>query len=538
MQIPSIDLDYKLITYAEDAQKAASVGWPELERIYKNTVDAAMAQRAKELNRSYVQSPIARDTVLIKRSIFSTSFNIADFPMTISKVGEEDSERARQLRIAAAYYWGKSKPFVELNKAMLRMLIFPVGIVSQYWDKQKRNIPVEECNPMDVCLDPDARNADDVQYLTYRYQKTGKEIRHIIMNDKKLKKKLRFYNKLKDHDEFFLTSYDVDTFEPFKRYKFKEIFIKTGNGWLCKTYYPAGNLLLRVTKFAESPFQWGFAREQLSSVDDAVREKQILAYGESEIDYIKEHVVAINKRRNQHTDIVEEQINPSIYLGDDAKVNPANLKRGAGAKIPVGDVKQIQERRAPSTAGVHEDLSMLNEDIEQTSSVNGLYKAQTSGSDRRATGALALLSAQSSTRIEEQIMTANNTLFSHVAKSFVKKVFRYVDDKTLKMLGIEEPMIGVDHPQEAPFDFVVDVEFGSSAKRQEMYAAYMDSVAVLGQFQNVNPNTVDTLVEKAMQIKVGDDFKVENLFLPPPTEDVPPDLPEENQIPELIPGSI
>jgi len=542
MQIPSIDLDYQLIKYAEDAQKEASTGWIELEKIYKNTIDLVMAKKAKDLNRSYVQSPIARDTVLIKRSIFSTSFQISDFPLNIEKKGDESDEAARQLRIAAKYYWEKSNPFVEINKAMLRMLIFPVGIVSQYWDKQKRNIPIEECNPTDVCLDPDARNADDVQYVTYRYQKTGKEIRHIILNDKKLKKKFKFYNKLKDHEEFFRVAYDVDRFEPFKRYKLKEIYIKTGKGWLCKTYYPDGNLLLRVTKFAECPFQWGFAREQLSSVDDAVREKQILAYGESEIDYIKEHVEAINKRRNQHSDIVEEQINPSVYLGADAKVNARDLKRGPGAKIPVGDVNQIQERRSPTTMGLHDDLSMLNEDIETTSSVNGLYKAQTSGSDRRATGALALLSAQSSTRIEEQIMTANDTLFSHVAKSFVKKVYRYVDDETLMMLGVEEPVIGADQIKQEPFEFMVGVEFGSSAKRQEEYAAYMEAVAVLGQYQNINPAYPQVLTEKALQIKLGDDFKIEDDLFVTPEPEIGADMESAptvgNPPPEVIPGAI
>jgi len=542
MQIPSIDLDYKLIAYAEKAQKEVSSNWVELEKIYKNTIDTVMAQKAKELNRSYVQSPIARDTVLIKRSIFSTSFQITDFPLAISKKGEESSEAARQLRIAARYYWEKSNPFIELNKAMLRMLIFPVGIVSQYWDRQKKNIPIEECNPTDVCLDPDARNADDVQYVTYRYRKTGKEIRHIILNDKKKKeKKNRFYNKLKDHDEFFKTSYDVDRFEPFKRYKLKEIFLKTSNGWLCKTYYPEGNLLLRVTKFAECPFQWGFAREQLSSVDDAIREKQILAYGESEVDYIKEHVEAMNKRRNQHADIVEEQINPSLYIGENAKVNVGNLKRGPGAKIPVGDVKDIQERRAPLTMGLHEDLAMSKDDIETTTSVNGLYKAQTSGSDRRATGALALLSAQSSTRIEEQIKTANDTLFSHVAKSFVKKVYRYVDDETLKMLGVENPIIGVDHATKEPFGFAVAVAFGSSTKRQDEYASYMEALATLGQFQNVNPSYVDELLQKAMKIKVGDDFKIEeDLFVSPEPPSVPisDPIPEENPTPGVIPGAI
>lgn len=540
MLIETTDLDYRLIAKAQEAQKEVSAGWPELEKIYKNSIDTVLAQKAKELNRSYDWSPIARDTVLIKRSIFSTSFQIKQFALSIEALGDESDEAARQLRIASEYYWEKSNPFVELNKAMLRMLIFPVGVTYQYWDRAKEKIVLEECNPMDVAFDPEARNASDVNYVTYTYRKTGKDIRQTIISDKKAKRKRdRFYNKLKDFDEFFGFAFDPLYFEPFKRYEFKEIYIKTSNGWLCKTYYPDRNLLVRVAKFAECPFQWGFAREQLSSVDEATREKQILVYGESEIDYIKEHVSAINKRRNQHSDIVEEQINPSTYVGTGAKVNPHDLKRGPGAKIPVGDINQIQERRAPTTMGVHDDLSMLKDDIETTTSVNGLYKAQTSGSDRRATGALALLSSQSSTRIEEQIMTANDTLFAHVAKSFVKKVYRYVDDVTLRQLGIEDPIIGADHPGREAFGFAVSVDFGSTAKRQDEYAAYMEGLATLGQFQNVNPVYAEKLLQKALEIKIGDDFVIgDDLFVSAPTEAATEQIPVEAPSAGGMPGAI
>jgi hypothetical protein len=516
MQIDTNDMDYKLIDYAKIAQEEASVAWLELENIYNNISNEEMKKSAKDLNRSFIQTPIARDTVLIKRSIFSTSFQTKEFPVDIQNEGEESSEAARQLRIATAYMWRKSNPFVELNKAMLRMLVFPVGVVYQYWDKEKKRICIEECNPMDVCFDPEARNASDVNYLTYAYTKTHRDIRHNILEDAKLtgkQKKYRFFNKLESYSEFFVTEYDPVTFEPFRRASLTDIYIKTLNGWTCKTYYSERNILIRVAKFSECPFQWGFAREQLSSVDETIRAKQILVYGESEIDYIKEHVRAMNKRRNQHSDIVEEQINPSVYIGVGAKVNAHDLKRGAGSKIPAGDIGQIVERRAPTTSGLQDDLMMYKDDIETTSSVNGLYKAQTSGSDRRATGAIALLSSQSSTRIEEQIATANDTLFSHVAKNFVKKVYRQIDDATLKMLGIENPIIGIDHPLKEAFDFTVSVGFGSTAKRQEEYAAYMEALAALGQFQNINPAYPQELLHKAMQIKVGDSFVIdEDLF--------------------------
>jgi len=511
MLIESDDLDYRLIETAFSRQEEASEGWAELERIYNNVAEEKLCKALEDLDRSNIFVPIARDTVLIKRSIFSSSFMINQFALRISERGEEDSERARQLRIACRYYWERSDPFIEINKAMLRMLILPVGITQLWYDPKRDKYVIEERNPMDVAFDPDARNHNDVQYLAYKYRKSAKDILKIIRADAKKPKKKRFYNHLKNFEEFFHVSYDPKTFDPFRRYELKEIYIKEDGYWLCKTYYE--NIILRVARFYDCPFQWGFSRERLSSVDKAVREKQVMVYGESEIDLIKEHVRAINKRRNQHSDIIEEQINPSVYVGQGAKVNPKNLKRGAGNKIPCGDINQIKERRAPTTMGLHDDMQMMEDDIEKTSSVNGNQRGVTSTSDRRPTGAIALLNAQSSTRLEEQITTANNTLFAHLAKSFVKKVYRTVSSETLESLGIEEPMIGRDFwKEDDPFDFIVSVDFGSNNKRMEQYAAILESLQMLGQFQNIDTGKVEELAKKALQIKLGDDADIDEIF--------------------------
>jgi hypothetical protein len=498
------DLDYRLIDSAFSKLEEYRADWIELENIYRNVKDKELCTKSKKLNRSYESTPIARDSVLIKRSIFSTSFLIDQFALSINKLGIEDDERARQLRVACRHYWEKSNAFVEINKTMLRMIIFPVGISMQFWCEKKKKIVIEECNPMDVAFDNEAKHHEDVQYLCYRYRKSGKDIAKIIKDDKKKDKKERFYNHLKDHKEFFLVDYDRKYFEPFKRYELKEIYIKEDGFWLCKTYYK--DILMRVAKFNDCPFQWGFTREQLSSVDEARREKQQLVYGESEIDFIKEHVRAINKRRNQHSDIVEEQINRSVYVGKTAKVNPADLKRGPGSKIPCGNVNDIQERTAPVTMGIHDDLSMLQSDIETTTSVSGNQKGVTSTSDRRPTGAIAILNSQSSTRTEEQIITANNTLFSPLAESFVKKVWRYTDDETLLALGIEEPLIGRDQiGDDEKFEFIVKVNFGSDAKRNERYASLMEMISVVGQHPNTNPVIVEEMIKEGVSIKEGDE---------------------------------
>ena len=95
-----------------------------------------------------------------------------------------------------------------------------------------------------------------------------------LKSDKDKKLEARFYNQVKDMTEFF-PYYDPATFEPFKRYELEEIYIRVSDGWLCKTYSREMGLHLRAVKFKILPFQWGFALEQLSSVDENKREKQI-----------------------------------------------------------------------------------------------------------------------------------------------------------------------------------------------------------------------------------------------------------------------
>ncbi len=525
MIIDPNDVDYNQIDRLFSRLEEKREEWIRLERIYRTIKDKALCDKAKKFKRTYELTPIARDTVHIKRATFSTSFLINDFALSIRPHGDEDDETARQLRIMAKYYWERSDAFIELNKAFLRMLICPVGITTNYWDPKKKKNIIEEVNPMDIAFDDEAKNHNDVQVLAYRYRKSAKDILKIIRADAKKPKKQRFYNHLKNFEEFFKVSYDPKTFEPFKRYELKEIYIKEDGYWLCKTYYE--NIMLRVARFYDCPFQWGFTREDISSVDPEVRENQQMVYGRSEIEWIEHHVNAMNKRRNQHSDIVEMQINPPLYVNKRAQVNPANLKKGPGSVIPVGDVSGIVEKRPPSTMSLHDDLAMLERDIETSSGIGKNQKNVTSTSDRRGLGALALLNSQSSIRLEEEIVTANNTLMVHLAKSFVKKVWRYADVDLMRAMGIDDPLFGegiTDADRE--FDYEVAVNFGSDTKRQEHYAAIIESLQMLGQFQDVNTQKVEDLAEKALRIKLGDDEDVESIFggaqqqgepLPPPT---------------------
>ena len=513
MTIDPNDPDHKLIGRLFTKLETFRDEWIRMERIYNTIKDEKLCAKSKKYNRAYELTPIARDTVHIKRSIFSTSFLINDFALTISKHGEEDEEIARQLRIMSKYYWEKSDAFIELNKAFLRMLIIPIGVTKNYWDAKKKKNIIAEVNPMDIAFDDEAENHNDVQVFAYRYRKSAKEIAKIIRDDRKIKKKSkRFYNHIKNHDEFFKLPYDRTTFDPFKRYEIKEIYIKEDGYWLCKSYYE--DILMRVARFYDCPFQWGFTREQISSVDDSVREEQQLVYGRSEIEFIEHHVNSMNKIRNQHSDIVEMSINPPLYVNTKAQVNPANLKKGPGTVIPVKDVQGILEKRPPSTMVLHDELSLVEKDIETSSGVAGNQKNVTSTSDRRGLGALAMLNSQSSTRLEEEIVTANNTLMIHLAKSFVKKVWRYADVNLMMAMGIENPLFGEGITEaDAEFAHVVGVNFGSDSKRQEHYAAIMESLQVLGQFQNADQAKVEKLAEKALSIKLGDEEVLGDIFM-------------------------
>jgi len=502
MIIEHNDLDYILIDSSFKKMEEYKADWKRYENLFETIGDELQSKKAKKKRRANKIVPIGHDVIKIIRSIFTTSFLSNKFPIVIEKVGDEDDERARQLRVACEHYWKISEPFLEISKAFLSLLIFPIGIVSQYWCPIKQRPVINQENPTDIAFDPSATNPSDIQFVCYRYRKTARDIYQRMKGDSNKKLKKRFYNKVKDMTEFF-PYYEPDTFEPFKRYEIEEIYIRVSDGWLCKSYSREMGLHLRTVKFRELPFQWGFALEQLSSIDESKREKQIMAYGKSVIANIEFHIKEINQRRSQHSDIIEKQINPDVFVGAGAEVNPRNLDKGPGTKIPVQDVTQIKERQAPTTVGLHDDMAMLKKDIETTVGVNSILQGETSSSDRRGLGALAMLNSQSSTRVEEMITMANQTLFNHIIKAFVKSVYRNVTSDTLISLGVTEPMIGCDFDNDR-FEFVVKTEFGSEAKNLEQYGDIMQIVQLLGQFPNTNPDEVMKLVKEAVRLKLGD----------------------------------
>jgi len=413
MLVEHDDLDYALIQSSFDKMSEHIEDWKRYENLFHTVGDEMQSKRAKKKRRANKVVPIGHDVIKIIRSIFTTSFLSNKFPIVIEKVGEEDDERARQLRVACEHYWQLSEPFLEVSKAFLSMLVFPVGIVSQYWCPIKQRPIINQENPTDIAFDPSATSPSDVQFVCYRYRKTARDIYQKMKSDKSKKLSDRFYNKVKDMREFF-PYYDPATFEPFKRYEIEEIYIRVSDGWLCKTYSRELGLYLRKVKFKTLPFQWGFALEQLSSVDENEREKQIMAYGRSVIANIEFHIKEINQRRSQHSDIIEKQINPDVFVGAGAEVNTRQLDKGPGTKIACLDINQIKERQAPTTVGLHDDMAMLKKDIETTVGVNSILQGETSSSDRRGLGALAMLNSQSSTRVEEMITMANQTLFNHI----------------------------------------------------------------------------------------------------------------------------
>jgi len=513
MIIDSEDLDYPLIFSSFQVVEKHRKEWIKYERLFNTEVDELQKRRAKKKRRANKVVPLGHDVIKIIRSIFTTSFLSNKFPMVIEKLGSEDDERARQLRIACSYHWNRSKPYLELSKAFLSMLVFPVGIVSQYWDRTKQRQVINYENPVNVAFDPVATNPSDVQFVCYRYRKTARDIYGRMKKDKSKKLRERFYNKVKDMNEFFPT-YDPATFEPFKRYELEEIYIRVQGGWLCKTYSRELGLHLRTVKFKRLPFQWGFALEQLDSVDESKQENQVMSYGRSTIANIEFHIKEINQRRSQHADVIEKQINPDTFVGSTAEVNPKHLDKGPGTKIPVtGDIAQIRDRPAPTTVGLHDDMEMLKRDIETTVGVNSILQGETNSSDRRSQGALAMLNSQSSTRVEEMIRMANETLFSNLIRSFVYSIYHHVSTETLLQLGIEEPMIGEDFA-DVPFDLMVKTEFGSEAKNLERYGDIVGIIQLLGQFQEADPEMVMKLVEEAYRIKLGDeDESFKRLFV-------------------------
>lgn len=252
--------------------------------------------------------------------------------------------------------------------------------------------------------------------------------------------------------------------------------------------------------------------EKLPAIDKDKRKDEILCYGGDICELLKALQHEINHKRNIKNDIQEKILNPDVYVGNDADVDPKDLTYGEGKRIKVtGDVNQIKERGIPSEYSLNADLSILSGDVQSAVGVNSIQEGQTNASDRRSATALAVVNSNSSMRIEKMIMLIKETLFEHWAKTWVKLVFENADDDVINAVTGKQYPFGKKGNRDARCDTLV-VNFGMTLDKEKRINDLLGIYQMTSQNPSINPKIIEGLLKKILDMRIGEDTDLDNLY--------------------------
>jgi hypothetical protein len=483
-------------------QKLYEDTWIESERLYNAKHTDDQLEKLKKKKRSKLFIPAIRNTANIIKAIFTTAFFGAGNPLELIALSESESDMLTDRNKTIAYYYNKLKPNKELAKAFLSALLFKMGIVITYWDTRKKKVITTHIPITDIAFDSECVNIDDVQEIAYRHYESNRVIRQKISS--------KYYDAQKPKKLLAQLFTDKDTLNDSKRKTVKVIYMQNDDGtYTSKTFI--SKVLVRTAKFENLPFQYGYALDKLPSIDSEVRKDEILCYGGDLPELLSELQKEMNQKRNLKNDIQEEILNPSIYVGDDAKVNPKDLTMGAGARIRCGDINHIRERPTPNEYALNTDLSILAGDMQSAVGVNSIQEGQTNASDRRSATALAVVNSNSSMRIEEMIMLIKETLFEHWAKTWVKLVLKNADDKVINAITGKEYPFGKKGSRD-DIDYDLRINFGMTLDKEKKINDLLGIYQMTSQNPNINPQVVEKLLKKILDMRVGEDTDLDDVF--------------------------
>ncbi len=524
------DLDLARFNELFTAQEEMLPIWLKSERLYNSQHLKSDSQKRKDKRRSDLFIPITRNTVNIIKAIFTTAFFSNGNPIELVPIGDDENELWTDRNKILKYYYNKLKPNKELSKAFLSALLYRIGIVITYWDDQKKKVITTNIPVTDIAFDNECVNIDDVQEIAYKYYESNRIIKQKIQNG--------FYNQKKLMKKLF--SEDDGTNNNNKRRKIKVLYTQTAKGYKVKTFI--GSTLVRVSNVKNSPFQYGYALENIPAIDEDKRKDEILCYGMDVPTVLSEIQEEINRKRNIKNDIQEKILNPDVYVGDNAKVKPQDLNYGSGKRIRVeGDISQIQERQVPSEYALNADLSMLAGDVQSAVGVNSIQEGQTSASDRRSAVALATVNSNSSMRIEEMIMLIKETLFEHWAKTWTNIVFKNADDSVINAVTGKEYPLGRKGKRDS-IEYDLRINFGMTLDKEKRIQDLLGIYQITAQNPNINPKIIEKMLKKILDLRIGEDTDLDELFVEVQQEEqnqpTPEQLEEQKQKEALLNGGL
>lgn len=444
---------------------------------------------------------------------FKTSFLSSGCPIEVRRVGmrsEHDQILQNTLNALVKKHWQDKSHKVGLSRAVLSAIYLPLGIVQLYWadgSVRTKHVPI-----VDIAFDPEAADISDVDYIAYEWRQSKVEL------------KSKFESGLYTHDDPHRVAHSE-----IGRVKTKELYErKFENGrtfWLLHTFIAEEKV--REAKFDRLPFHFGYCLDAMPPVLRSTEltpkdDMYIGVYGSCLPARVGEIQAEYNIKRNQKIDLIERIIDPQfIICANKGSVNVNDIYENKKIiRVETAQGEQVGSLVMPlqpvnSAMSISEEIGVLKDEYERATGVNSIMTGQTSPSDRRAMGALQVVNASSSMRIEAMLQTLADTMLNGYARDFVELVYQNASDEELIAITENSNIISVLGSQakraNTRLDFDIKTSFGTTISAEMEVGQLNNLLGVLAQTGMSDPKLISPLLKDIMLLLRGENAPIEQI---------------------------
>lgn len=481
--------------------------------VYKDEKRTSNLKNTHVLERSRLYVPLIKTTCDIIHSIFKTSFLSSGCPIEIKRIGmrsEHDLVLQNALNVLVKKHWQDASHKVGISRAVLSAIYLPLGCVQIYWDSGK--VRTRHVSISDIAFDPWANDISDIDFVAYRWHQSKVELR---------KKFDTGFYKHEDPERLIhngaYRSLTKEVYE--RRYENGRIF------WKLSTYI--NNSKVREDIFDSLPFCYGYCLEAMPPVfrtneSDETYDNYIGVYGSALPLRVKELQKEYNIKRNQKIDLTEAIIDPQYIVAknvgsvtfDDIykrnKVIRAEVLNGARISDVIQPFQPIN-----STMVLADEIGIIKDEYERATGINSIMTGQTSPSDRRAMGALQVVNASSSMRVEAMLGTLADTMLNEYARKFVELIYQNASDDDI-ITATENPeiisIIGTKEQRaKLRLDFDIKTNFGTTISQELEISQLNNLMGVMAQSGLNEPKLLAPLLKDMVVLMRGENAPIEQI---------------------------
>lgn len=408
-----------LIDEARRGYEAYLSSFKELESGYLNVLHPQLLANLKKRRKSHITPKVIKAKVRkVTVSVMKTYFENDEFAkLSPEYVSQESIDEVAGLQKALDNWTTKRiNLYTRIKPAVIDGLIYGTPILKIYWGRM--GLTVKRVKIQDVYLDPNATNANDIQYLVHRVSTTVGKLKSQFGEDE-----FKWENYVGQGHTYASMNISNVFVGDATRIEVMDVYRYEDEKWLLSTILP-GEEFIRVDEALHDglPFVIGNIEPQFTSIDEG---NTVEAYGGS---FIEPMIPLQEERtiiRNQQIDAVDKSFNPQYLSTKTSGLNENDLTSGR-KKVTVSNLGEVQQILIPKLDPSIFHINTLDTEMQEVSGVTKASQGLVDNASKyqTATG-MSILSEEGNEVIGDIIRALNESFFEPAIRLMVKLIYQY-----------------------------------------------------------------------------------------------------------------